>query len=395
VNSGGFNLIGQTDGSSGWVGSDLTGTVAVPFDPLLGPLQNNGGPTPTMAPALSSAVVDQGYSFGLTTDQRGAARPFVYPTTTLPPSGDGSDIGAVELPVPLHLSLQLTTLNLVQRVALFWNYDSPGAPTNPPAFGVGTVTNLHHGVLDEQWMAFAKKAVRIVGPDRHFMTSDDTVAGTGLYTLSTAITNLFIPPPLTGPASDLTATTATLNGSDIPAGNNTLYWFAYGTDSNYGSTTPTNSLNVSTSSTPVSVAINGLTPLGNYHFQLMVADDDWGTQYGGDQTFTTPGLPPVVVTQPASAIATTSAQLNGTVNGEGTPIAGHFQYWYLEQADGGNYWVTNQTTPEFYGPPSYAVQPFSAIVTYLRPSTVYYYQIVARNPVAQVFGAVTNFTTTP
>ena len=33
----GHNLIGQTDGSSGWVGSDLTGTSAQPLDPLLAP----------------------------------------------------------------------------------------------------------------------------------------------------------------------------------------------------------------------------------------------------------------------------------------------------------------------------------------------------------------------
>ena len=48
--SQGHNLIGKIDASSGgWVGSDLTGTIAQPLDPGLAPLANNGGPTETMA----------------------------------------------------------------------------------------------------------------------------------------------------------------------------------------------------------------------------------------------------------------------------------------------------------------------------------------------------------
>src|SRR5207248_2121221 len=46
ITSLGHNLIGagQYDGSVGWVASDQTGTVAAPIDPVLGPLQDNGGP---------------------------------------------------------------------------------------------------------------------------------------------------------------------------------------------------------------------------------------------------------------------------------------------------------------------------------------------------------------
>ncbi len=47
--SQGYNLIGETDGSTGSVAFDLTDTVASPLDPHLGPLANNGGPTMTMA----------------------------------------------------------------------------------------------------------------------------------------------------------------------------------------------------------------------------------------------------------------------------------------------------------------------------------------------------------
>jgi CSLREA domain-containing protein len=81
VSSQGHNLIGKTDGSSGWVASDLTGTIAAPLDPLLGPLQNNGGPSATMALQNSSAAIDAGDDsvlgnpFGLAYDQRGTGFP--------------------------------------------------------------------------------------------------------------------------------------------------------------------------------------------------------------------------------------------------------------------------------------------------------------------------------
>ncbi len=86
----GNNLIGETDGSTGWGGSDLTGTVAQPLDPLLSALGNYGGPTETLALLPGSPAVDAGDNAlipgGITTDQRGLSR-IVHGTV---------DIGAVE-----------------------------------------------------------------------------------------------------------------------------------------------------------------------------------------------------------------------------------------------------------------------------------------------------------
>ncbi len=97
VTSSGYNLVGRTDGSSGWVASDLTGTIATPLNPLLGPLADNGGPTRTIAPLAGSAAIDAGNSFGLTSDQRGRLRPFDNPNVANAAGGDGSDIGAYEI----------------------------------------------------------------------------------------------------------------------------------------------------------------------------------------------------------------------------------------------------------------------------------------------------------
>jgi hypothetical protein len=89
IASGGYNLIGAATNSSGWGGTDRTGTSAAPLDPLLAPPGDYGGPTPTMAllpgsPALDAG--DPGFATPGATDQRG-----------LPRVADGRlDIGAFE-----------------------------------------------------------------------------------------------------------------------------------------------------------------------------------------------------------------------------------------------------------------------------------------------------------
>jgi hypothetical protein len=73
--SQGYNLVGVTDGSSGWGGSDLTGTAASPLDPMLGTLGSYGGPTKTIPLLAGSPVLGAGDPGQLgVADQRGAVR---------------------------------------------------------------------------------------------------------------------------------------------------------------------------------------------------------------------------------------------------------------------------------------------------------------------------------
>lgn len=98
--SQGFNLISIGDGSTGFtnaVNADQVGSIARPIDPRLGPLQMNGGFTPTQALLGGSPAIDQGKCFGMHTDQRGHHRPHIYSAITRALGGDGSDIGAFEL----------------------------------------------------------------------------------------------------------------------------------------------------------------------------------------------------------------------------------------------------------------------------------------------------------
>jgi hypothetical protein len=66
-------------------------------DPQLGALADNGGPTQTKLPAITSAAIDQGTANGLTIDQRHLARTVDLGQAN---ASDGTDIGAVEVPRP-------------------------------------------------------------------------------------------------------------------------------------------------------------------------------------------------------------------------------------------------------------------------------------------------------
>jgi hypothetical protein len=103
--SEGFNLIGNNNHTTVTpTTGDQIGTPANPIDPLLGPLQNNGGPTFTRALLFGSPAIDKGSSPGITSDQRGRPRPFDISDIPNATGGDGSDIGAVEIFSPIQFS---------------------------------------------------------------------------------------------------------------------------------------------------------------------------------------------------------------------------------------------------------------------------------------------------
>jgi len=92
----GYNFLADNDTCGPCMGpTTIMGTLLSPLDPQLAPLAQNGGGTPTHAPLWGSPVIDQGNSFGLATDQRGAPRTYDY--LSIPNQADGTDIGAVEL----------------------------------------------------------------------------------------------------------------------------------------------------------------------------------------------------------------------------------------------------------------------------------------------------------
>jgi hypothetical protein len=124
IASGGYNLIGDPLGSSGWlsgVQGDLLGSHAVPLDPRLGPFLNRGGETLTLAPLACSPAIDAGSACCLNFDQIDQPRPVLI--TSSVPDGKGSDIGAYELqsyPADTPVPLSITLLPSTHGVRIAW-----------------------------------------------------------------------------------------------------------------------------------------------------------------------------------------------------------------------------------------------------------------------------------
>ncbi len=199
----------------------------------------------------------------------------------------------------------------------------------------------------------------------------------GIFTTSAG------PVAVTGSATSVTTTTATLNGTVDPNGRATAWYFEYGTSTSYGSKTAERSAGSGTSTAGVSAAVSGLTRGRLYHYRL-VATSDAGTSRGADQTFSTITAP-TTVTVAASSIALTSARLNGRVtpNGQATT-------WYFEYGTGTSYGT--RTPTRSLGAGTNAVN-VAASLTGLRRTTTYHYRLVATNASGTTFGADRTFST--
>ena len=149
-------------------------------------------------------------------------------------------------------------------------------------------------------------------------SSGTTRGADGIFTTSAA------PVAVTGSATSVTVTSATLNGTVDPNSRATSWYFEYGTSTSYGTKTAAKSAGAGTSTVNVSAPVSGLTRGRLYHYRL-VATSDAGTSRGADQTFST-STAPTVVTGSASSIGLTSAKLNGTVTPNGQATTWYFEY---------------------------------------------------------------------
>jgi hypothetical protein len=196
--------------------------------------------------------------------------------------------------------------------------------------------------------------------------------------------NFFFGGPITDPATDVASFSATLNGAFAPDGLTTTVYFQYGTTSGYGSATPVQTQTGNNFQT-LSVNISSLSANTIYHFR-MVAHNTRGTSYGSDRTFTTLSAtgPPVVITNPASVIASFSTTLNGTVDPHGLTTNVYFQY--------GTTASYGHTTPMLTRNGS-TYRNVVANISSLSASSTYHFRMVATNSAGTRFGSDRTFTT--
>ena len=154
----------------------------------------------------------------------------------------------------------------------------------------------------------------------------------------------------TAPASIITAGTANLNGVLSSFGTAAIInvSFEYGTSASYGETTPAQALIITGT---FQVSLSGLSPGKTYHFRAR-ADDGMGqVVYGTDMSFSTLTSPPLVVTEPSTAINFTTVVLNGLLESMGTADSVNVFFEYGTTADYGSSTTIQSLTAagEFFG----------------------------------------------
>jgi predicted outer membrane repeat protein len=181
VNSLGINLISDSTGGIGWLKSDLLNQ-----EPLLGPLQNNGGPTPTMAllpgsPALLTGSLAVDNEFSLSNDQRGLSR------SILNSAGTQVDIGAVQTSQinvqPFNVKPVVEGNEFSARLASMFDSDPNVDPSGFSAtinWGDGTSSTV---------TTTASSGGQITRTEAYIINGIHTYAEVGTYTITITVTD--------------------------------------------------------------------------------------------------------------------------------------------------------------------------------------------------------------
>jgi hypothetical protein len=227
------------------------------------------------------------------------------------------------------------------------------------------------------------------GQTYHFRLDATSDAGPSLGAdMSFTATSSVRPAPTAKPtastraATDLTATSARLNGTVNPNGLATTYYFEYGKDTSYGSKTAAASAGSGKANVSVSASVTRLSA-GVYHFRL-VASSSAGTTLGSDLTFGSAG-PPVVLTGSAQGASTSGVTLTGSVN-----PAGNTTTWWFEYGLTTSY---GSKTPAKSAGSGTAATGVSAAIANLTAGTTYHYRLVAQSGSGTTRGSDVTFNT--
>jgi len=193
-------------------------------------------------------------------------------------------------------------------------------------------------------------------------------------------------PPIvtTDPATLIASFSAKLNGSLNPHGFTTTFHFEYGLTTSYGATTPPQNRSGNTRQN-VNANISNLMANRVYHFRI-VASNAQGTSFGSDRTLTTLTAtgPPVVTTNQATNVTSSSATLNGSLNPHGLTTTVYFQY--------GRTTSYGSTTP-MQSQSGNTYRNIASNIGGLTTRTIYHFRIVATNSAGTRMGGDSTFIT--
>ncbi len=133
---------------------------------------------------------------------------------------------------------------------------------------------------------------------------------------SNAVLTRFAALVTTQPASGLSATGAVLNGSVTVGLDETVAWFEWGTDTNYGNIVGTTVVPGNNGSNTISATLSGL-PGNVYHYRLD-ATNDFGIVYGQDQSFTVGFAPAATTLAPINSAERRDLECRSSIQRDGT-----------------------------------------------------------------------------
>ncbi|MFH0888949.1 MAG: hypothetical protein V1871_07070 [Planctomycetota bacterium] len=189
----------------------------------------------------------------------------------------------------------------------------------------------------------------------------------------------------TNSATNITSTSARLNGTVNPNGITTNACFNYGLTTSYTVTTTSQAIGSGTSNVAIAADISGLSAGTLYNFRV-VATGTGGQTNGSNQTLTTNAPPaPTCTTNPASNITLISAILNGTVNPNGFTTNAYFQ-WGLTISYG------NTSASQAIGSGTAGVV-ITATANSLTSNTPYNFRVVGTSSSGTTYGNNLTFTT--
>jgi hypothetical protein len=405
------NLITNT--ANGTTSSSIFGTISnagfniTGGDPLLGPLQNNGGTTPTHALLAGSPAIDAGYSFGAVRDQRGFVRPADTLTLTNALGGDGSDIGAFETAVTIPVGTSVYTGN---GDGSFGGAIGTGSLTlsNNATTLFGTVWKGTNGFWDVLVLYLDTGAAGFLDTAGFGDAADGlrkAISGydggnRSLLTFSNASVT-FSPKYAValGPSSDSFGGLWQLaNGGNnslsfissvnlTPTGTATSPAYSFSLNLGQIGVSPTNGASVKLLGTYISNS--------GYRSLEALPGNVQGVSGAGWTPFNTTAysryflmaLSPTVTTATASSVSATAATLNGSVNPNGLPATAWFQW-------GTNVISENTSSAMNLGNGSAALS-ISAPISNLTAGAVYHFRAVGSNSAGITYGGEVVFHTLP
>jgi hypothetical protein len=194
------------------------------------------------------------------------------------------------------------------------------------------------------------------------------------------------PGAVSGSATAVGQTTATLRGSVNPRGQATQYWFEYGQTNAFGARTATVDGGNGDGNFDVDAQIGSLKPGTTYRYRL-VARNATGTTQGSTRSFRTDNAPLIATTGGARDQTQTTATVTATLNNRGQDASYVFEY-----GPTGSYGAASPATAF---PANGSSQGVTAGLTGLTADTTYHYRVVMTIGSTVTRGSDKTFKTSP